>query len=260
MYRCRGNCVRSLTYLKSSLRNRGQKDPSQPPRGLFRQDAHSLWRTVSSPTILQAPPITQAPSTRCPLPPTQQPLQCGRDAAGPDVSHDAGTGTHRGNPFASPQWGLPVPYRITDLSRSDRTTPLPVTHGALRAAEAPHGARPPAFTDGPIVCSHHALHLRPGFHGPRPLWKTGRGAHRLQPAQEGPSLVSPAAVLRGPYQRLLARGITPRGCPYGHRYPGPVGGVLCQTPASGPDRARPRRQRVLRSQDHRVAVRRYGGN
>src|SRR4029450_1884871 len=183
----------------------------------------------------------------------ESPLHCRRDAPVAAVSDDPGARTDRDHAVAATERCLSVPYRSAELPRGHDAPALLAAGGADGPPQTAYPARslsPPDDWPAPIP---DAADLRPRLHRVDRVRPPGARAHRLQPHQAGPSLVSPVALLRGPDQGLLAWRATTRRRAYVQRDPRSARGVLREDPDQGPAHDCPRRQRLLRPQADRVA-------
>src|SRR5262249_25811568 len=99
----------------------------------------------------------------------------------------------------------------------------------------------------------YATDLRCRLHRACRLRPTRAGAARLQPNQTRAPLLPPAALFRGPEQRVLARGVAAGRCSYCQWSLEPAYRLLGEGSQWSPVGRRARRQRILRSRADRMA-------
>src|SRR4029450_1128550 len=220
---------------------------------VWKPNSHRLWRGVSASSFFYPHWTQECDCNRDTLYPTEQSLHRRGIVACHPVPDHSWSRTNRDNTVVATQWCLSVPERTGDLPRPQHPQTFLASHGTPGSDKAAQTPRPVLGQDDRQTPFAISLDLRPRLHRSGSLRKTTGRRSRLQSHQAWTTLLSSTAVLRGTNQRLLAWGAAPRKCSYCQRYPGFAQSLLCQNPFGNQICDYPRRQRVLRPQDRRVA-------
>src|SRR5262249_6442860 len=145
---------------------------------------------------------------------------------------------------------------LTGLPSYPDATTLRRFFAACRRRRTPTAAsiaRPVSSAHDDHTALPYATDLRCRLHRACRLRPTRAGAARLQPNQTRAPLLPPAALFRGPEQRLLARGVAAGRCSYCQWSLEPAYRLLGEGSQWSPVGRRARRQRILRSRADRMA-------
>jgi hypothetical protein len=241
-----------LTYLKVRLRNHAKTHPKTCHNFIFWRYAYPFWWCLLATSLFQEVKITQAITTRSTFSSTKQSIHYCRRNAIIDLSNITVIRTDRNVPPITAQWRISISNRITCISKPNNSAALSFTNGAVCITKTQNTSRSITSQYDREARTSNKNHFRPGLYCSRFLRKTGDGLYRLQPKKEREAILPSTTMFQWHYQGLLAWRIPSWKGVYLNRNYRSFEVGLYQNSTFCKTCFYTRRQRVFRSQDHRM--------